>query len=377
MDSRMLDSMKRYIKREFPEPIVEVLVFVSRHARPWKQLWFRRNIRFWRRPTIADLLEWSERELELSFLLTHRCPCRCKHCDLWREKGEDDCLTMSTIQKLLSDARRKGFKTINITGGDPLMHRAFFEVLDLCRAFGFESISVNTSGLLLKGKMLERFMNAPIDRVVLSLDGEATVHDEFRGVKGSHDRVLDVIEALSPKMEIQLSFVISSKNYDQLPYVIEIGKKYGCRVTCQPFDVSLSTSSRDRSLVLEDLHKIEALERDLRTYKSKKGYSRTFSPTTKHIKAIVEYLRDSRSVKTPCLVGYWRAHVDAQGNIFPCYPLGKIGNVCSEDFGETWESDQYNQVRKEMIKRNCPNCLLNCYTVINEGLARYSAELEL
>jgi len=325
--------------------------------------------------SVGEILKWHHRDYECSYLITHECPARCRHCDFWREKETDAGSTISSIESIFLALRSENFNAINLTGGDPLAHRGFFEIADLCARVGFKFISVNTTGLLLSAKRLERFKNAPVNHVVFSLDGSKEIHDFLRGIPGAHDKVISSLNALKDYKSLQISFVIMDANYDQIPYVAEVARKFGCKLTCQPFDLTLSNSSKDRDLLLTDRKKIALLKKDLLSLKNDSRYKNVLSPTLSHIDKIIQYIKDPSSVSTPCIVGHWRTHFEPNGDVFACYPLGKLGNAFETDFGKIWNGKLYQTIRGRMLRRDCPNCLLNCYTAVNEQVAVWTKKL--
>lgn len=327
--------------------------------------------------SVKEILKWQNRGNECSYLITHECPSRCRHCDFWREKETKARVSDSSIENLFLALRAENFSAINLTGGDPLAHREFFEIADLCANIGFSFISVNTTGLLLSGKRLERFKQAPVNHVVFSLDGSREVHDWLRGIPGAHDKVLFSLNALKNYKSLQISFVIMDANYDQIPYVAEVARNFGCKLTCQPFDLTLSNSSKNCDLLLTDKKKIAILEKDLLRLKNDPVYENILSPSILHINKIVQYIKDPSAVTTPCVVGYWRTHVEPNGDVFACYPLGKLGNAFDTDFRKIWNGKPYMTIRDRMLRRDCPNCLLNCYTTVNEQVAVWTKKLLL
>jgi len=317
---------------------------------------------------VKGMLKYYRRSLQCSYLITHKCPAHCKHCDFWISGCDSDHVDIIALEKNLRSIRKQKFRSINLTGGDPLAHPDFFSIVNLCRNIGFENISVNTTGLLLEDEKLKQYKNSDIDHTVLSLDGEKTVHDWFRGTKGAHDKVIHVLKALNGQQTLQLSFVIIDANFDQIPYVAEIARQYGCKLTCQPFDLTLENSSQNKHLILNDPIKINSVERTLISLKKNSKYCHVISPSMSHINRIIQYLRNPSDVQNPCVVGYWRTHVEPNGDIFPCYPFSKVGNLGESDFDHIWNGSKYADIRKKMIARSCPNCLLNCYTTVNERL---------
>jgi MoaA/NifB/PqqE/SkfB family radical SAM enzyme len=103
------------------------------------------------------------------------------------------------IEGKLKEIRAKGVKTLNITGGEPLLRNDLPELLKLARELGF-SVDLTTNGILYgeKGRLLSPSTSSGqdglVDRLFISLDYPvASEHDRSRGVDSFHT-VLTAIE---------------------------------------------------------------------------------------------------------------------------------------------------------------------------------------
>ena len=109
-----------------------------------------------------------------NFELTARCNFNCPMCyvHLSNEQvaargGE---LTAKQWLEIAEAARNKGMIFALLTGGEPLVRKDFFEIYDGMRNMGL-MISINSNGSMLKGQILERFLENPPFRFNISLYG--------------------------------------------------------------------------------------------------------------------------------------------------------------------------------------------------------------
>ncbi|MBI5571557.1 MAG: radical SAM protein [Desulfomonile tiedjei] len=109
------------------------------------------------------------------YKITHRCNLRCLHCPYWNRSG-----TEANFERVLATLRRMkelGVRILILEGGEPLLWRdgekTISHVVDAARQL-FSSVCVTTNGTL-------PWRNLELDRVWVSLDGPAVVHDTIRG----------------------------------------------------------------------------------------------------------------------------------------------------------------------------------------------------
>lgn len=161
------------------------------------------------------------------FALTQHCNLRCPHCI------RDDVTTVQTldvgvIERTLDDARHLfGDVTASFTGGEPLLHPRFSDIVAACGARGvpyrFVSNGWHLSRVL---PLLDRY---PPQAVRLSLSGaDREVHDAERG-RDSFRRVLLAVAMLtSRRTPVELSIVIDRRDRHQLEAAAELAEGLGC-----------------------------------------------------------------------------------------------------------------------------------------------------
>lgn len=147
------------------------------------------------------LTPWQEHRLcqnryfpALSWAITGRCNYNCKHCymavdnaALMDEFSFEQCLTM------LDELERCGIQSLYLTGGEPMLHPQFMEIIRECHKRRIAILSIFTNASLITKEMLEEFIameHSPL--FCISFDG-IDHHDWLRGVKGSEAKVMSAI----------------------------------------------------------------------------------------------------------------------------------------------------------------------------------------
>jgi MoaA/NifB/PqqE/SkfB family radical SAM enzyme len=161
--------------------------------------------------------------------LTNRCNLRCAHCLEGRHGGNGD-LPMDIIEALLRDAKTHGFEELAFTGGEPTVHRRFFEVIakaaEAGYTFGFVSNGWNFPQIYAR---LLPFRDR-LAGITFSLDGasEAT-HDSLRG-KGSYRRLMRAMSVCVVKdLPFTLNMVLTRHNVAEVGALVDLATRLGSR----------------------------------------------------------------------------------------------------------------------------------------------------
>ena len=161
--------------------------------------------------------------------ITGKCNYRCKHCFMSAthavqgEPSFDDCM------KMLDAFDRCGIYNLHITGGEPLVRRDFWQIMDMILLRGMGVQAIYTNGRLVTDEFFEnlkkRYMHPMIQ---FSFDGIG-FHDWMRGVEGAEK---EVIEAMKRCKKHGFSFnAVMSLCKDNAPSIretVRLMKELGC-----------------------------------------------------------------------------------------------------------------------------------------------------
>ena len=70
--------------------------------------------------------------LSLHLKLTENCQARCVSCDYWKTRWKDEITTERAV-RLIDEVVDLGIGTLRLTGGEPLIRKDLFEVLERSR----------------------------------------------------------------------------------------------------------------------------------------------------------------------------------------------------------------------------------------------------
>lgn len=286
--------------------------------------------------------------------VTYRCNCRCRMCQRWQDPRQDE-LSLTEYRRLAGTLSDLGVHQISIAGGEPLMRKDVFGVIE---TFANRGMSVNlcTNGMLLE-KYHREICSSGAACISVSLDGAtAECHDEIRGLQGSYHQINRGIEAFrlhctGPIPILRVRMTISNHN------IGEIGAFYR----------KWSTIADD--VLLQPVHHCAdayytGME-DVALYLDPAAISAQISNTPlgkdRYMTRLVQNLRESGSFPhSPCYAGILMARIDPWGNVYPCLEQHAcVGSVREDDFAAVWNSADFNRERKR-LKMNRPcNCWYN------------------
>ncbi len=155
----------------------------------------------------------------LQLHITEKCNLNCRHCYLG-EKEEKD-LELEIIDKAIGEFSQTGLKLL-ITGGEPLLHSQFWEVLKIAKKYPIR-VEVLSNGTLItedKAKKLSEYING----IQISIDGLEKGHDSLRG-KGSFKKAIKGVKAAKKYLKITCATMIHKGDVSEFPELEKLVKK--------------------------------------------------------------------------------------------------------------------------------------------------------
>ncbi|MFE9098907.1 radical SAM protein [Streptomyces sp. NPDC007264] len=297
------------------------------------------------------------RPSDVSIKLTENCQARCVTCDYWKHRWTDHIGTDQAVD-LLSRLSDIGVTTIRFTGGEPLLRRDLFQVLERANTSGFTTVALQTNGLLLR-RFAPQVNDSPFTHVVVSLDAVGERNDQIRGIKGYFDRALEGLEKVEGKTRI-VAMTLNQLGAGDLSSLLDHVDKLGGYLACNLPDNRLYfLQDADLSGLWPDE---QASEHLISTLASRLGDQ--FTPY--ELDYIRGYLRQgdptTRSANPPCVLGYTTVYISSDGTVRSgCYVLPPIGNILEQDIEAILDSQEYRDRATSMLRLECPGCACNVF----------------
>jgi radical SAM protein len=176
------------------------------------------------RPTLADV-DFDRAPFVVIWETTQACDLACLHCRACAVPQRDPReLTTGEAKRLVDDICRFGRPLLVLTGGDPLKRPDAVEIVRYGTDAGLR-VALTPSGTpLMTPRVLGELHDAGMSRLAVSLDGAtAAQHDAFRGVAGSFDWTIRMLEtARSLGLSTQINTTISRHNVHDLERLITL-----------------------------------------------------------------------------------------------------------------------------------------------------------
>ena len=142
------------------------------------------------------------------------CNFKCQQC-FTESPSRPVCGTLSLddIRKLADEADKLGMYEVLIEGGEPLVCKELYEIIQIFGADRFY-IEMTSNGYLLTEQVAQKLKQAGMSRVSISLDStKPEIHDGYRGVKGAYEHALKALEnAKNAGMQASVNFLVGHYN---------------------------------------------------------------------------------------------------------------------------------------------------------------------
>ena len=154
--------------------------------------------------------------------ITDNCDQRCKHCYLFAEDVSRECLStpwdqlMHTLDAITEDAAlRNAYPFPHISGGDPILHPAFWRFAEELHRRGLPWVIMGNP-FHLNAEVCRRLYELGCLKYQMSLDGLQTYHDSMRK-PGSFQATVDAVRLLNAAgIESQLMATVSRQNMEDV-----------------------------------------------------------------------------------------------------------------------------------------------------------------
>lgn len=159
--------------------MVSELLRAARDPKVAERLLGRRPERFSAATHAVPVVVWN---------LVGHCNLTCPHCYASASKrpsGRD--LDTQAGKKLLEGLARSGTKIVIFSGGEPLLREDLFELAAYARGLGL-GVQLSTNGVLVDDAVAGRLRDAGVQYVGISIDGQRSFNDRYRGMDGGFER---------------------------------------------------------------------------------------------------------------------------------------------------------------------------------------------
>ena len=290
----------------------------------------------------------------LTWEITYACNLQCVHC--LSSSGTRDPRELSTDQAkaVLDELRDLQVFYINIGGGEPMIRKDFFEILEHAEANDI-GVKFSTNGTYITAENARRLAAMNYLDIQISLDGvDAVTNDAVRG-KGSYATAIAAMNHLREANfgQFKISVVVTRHNVDQLDEFKALADSYGAQLRI----TRLRPSGRGAD-TWDELHPTQQQQRQIYDWLMKHGENVLTGDSFFHLNAFGESLPGLNL----CGAGRVVCLIDPIGDVYACpfviHDQFKAGSLLSDGgFTKVWkESDLFLSLREPESEGACSAC---------------------
>lgn len=290
--------------------------------------------------------------------LTNRCNERCIHSyHPFQSYDYSSELSLEEIQHLIDILYDLGVFTITLSGGEALLRKDIFSILQYISDKGMYT-TLFSNGLLLSEEVVSKLLNYRINMVSISLYGDnEEIHDNITTVPGSFCRTLSGINLLRKYgIPFELKCVVLAENIDRIDAMRNLSRNLNYGKDCR-LDFSLCGK----------------VDGDCSVYSHKASTDKiaeVFYSDPRRFIGERDHLPRSAN-EAPCAAGKYGLYCSADGNIYPCVSfrlflckykdlpdihsnkvLQKWLNTKISDFSECFKHDYCNYCTEQCAGNN-------------------------
>lgn len=324
---------------------------------------------------LDDLFEKAYKKRRLLyaiFEITYNCNFACKFCynpvfrkgqeREFKKQEQNSHLTLSEYSELFEKLKKGGVLFLTLSGGEPLMHPQFFDIVKEAKKQAF-CIRVFSNGALIDEKNARKLKENGVLCVEISIYGsDKESYTESCGRGNDFENVVKAVKFLKNEgIIVYLKCVLTKITEKKMDEIQKMADDLGVILRWDPV-VSSSVEGLDYPL------KFKPSDKSIEKLLTEEKFNVGTSPFERG---------EGESI---CTVGRLSITVDPFGNIKPCPQWPEvIGNVRKDDIFEVWYnseklkkiieiSDQIPEVLKKTTKayKYCFHCAARSKLLFND-----------
>ena len=282
---------------------------------------------------------------DLFLEVTSRCNARCEHCGsscgdsiVKNEISKED--LMKTLLEISQKYDAHGI-LLNVTGGEPLIRKDLFEIMDYANKLGFRW-GMTSNGMLINDEILKKMEETNMETISISLDGLKETHESFRKVPGCFNIIIDNIKKLQkvPTIKIvQVTTVANKKNLNELEEIYKLMKELNV-ISWRVINVDPIGRAKGNKDILLDKDEYIYLWNFIKE-KREEGIMNVEYGCSHYLD--IPFEKEIRDTYFYCVTGLYVASILSNGDIFVCPNVERRkefvqGNIKTDSFVDVWEN---------------------------------------
>jgi len=300
----------------------------------------------------------------LYFEITNNCNLFCKHCYNASNQSEPKYIDAEILLNSIRDIKSPNNITIQISGGEPLLHPKLNYIIETLHSFGCKIMIVSNS--LLITKEIATLLNENDVGLQISIDGIRHIHNKIRG-EGVYDRALNSIKILRNYYNMEnaiVKAVITNLLLGHVKEYVEEMLKLDFKHISFGY-LSHSGRAIDSFYSIHSPSSEDLIKLDYEIEEVKKLYpDKVEIPIIAYSCGLLHNSTEEYNIK-----------IDVDGNIFICQGFNdvkySIGNINYDSIENCLISKKFEELISTLRERqsliNCNHCILHKNILCNKG----------
>ncbi len=326
----------------------------------------------------------KEDPVKVDIFFTEACNFKCRFCNYSKVSKEAIKKEMNDkkILTLVNEICEMNVKIFGVLGGEPFLRKkVLLKSMEKIKKHGIAG-SIVSNGSLIKEDDVTRMVKMKWDLIRLSIDGLKKTHEYLRGVKGSFEKVLNVIKTFyrikkkfkSNYPTVEVNFVLTNKNYKELGKLMELLSRYDVNFIYILPMIELTEESKSLKITEKDAEKVNTYLQKALEVGEKFGIS-------SNLKDVIEkklYLYSNRMETIIlekkgipyCFLPWYTININSNGSVTPCaqWPKEAGVNLNGKSLKEIWLKD-FDKMRRMLLKKLPEWCSRCCVPLVDENKA--------
>ncbi|MCX7941264.1 MAG: radical SAM protein [Endomicrobia bacterium] len=288
------------------------------------------------------------------FELTYRCNLKCLHCYIPPQKKYKQEITTSVVKKIINEIASLGGLYLVFTGGEPLLRKDIFELVEYAKKKNFVVI-LFTNGSLMNKNSVENLAVSGVDSVEISIYGREHIHNKFVQRQVFNNVIESIYLLKQYRIDVCLKTLLTKLNYTEFEFIKNLARNLNIRLKVD----FVVTPRNDGSA---DVLRYTLDENRIYKFLSNQGVRLTYDRNFKNVMG-ENFL---------CSAGFNLVCVSPVGDVYPCIQLPyKLGNVKKKSFVNIWRNNDFIAKVKNFEKYHrcskcrhifyCSRCIGLCY----------------
>lgn len=264
--------------------------------------------------------------LNIEIDLTYKCNYNCLYCRNGLIKERDE-LSINVIESLINELRTNNIFSVNISGGEPLLHKDFSSIIKLLSENNI-TWNLTTNGSLIDEKIAKKLKENNINCIFITLTGMNDEIDSYhKNSKKTFSKTINCIKLCkSLNIDVYVGYLLTPLNLkcvdEFIDFIIENDLKAKL-MKVKP----LGNSLQNQNLYIDDIK-----------------YKETLSYMTKKLgNKLIIGEQNEKAENINCMAGITSCVIGADYGVYPCVMfLGedkvKCGNVKYNTLYDIWNN---------------------------------------